>query len=199
VKRWAFAFALLLPLSASAVEPAHWPATLIDFNCTDSFNAGSSFVWLTSTYTVQTSGTADDLCDSDNRVVDGSAAITSDWTSAALSLPPDANGFYIHANSQTATGGSTDWNVCIMAETPEEPGTNRAACCVTATPFIVGAVDKFYWVGIMGVGPGSPWQVSTDAAVQCAIPKNFKVKLDLVTATSWTGNLSIIPSTASGN
>jgi hypothetical protein len=200
MKRLALLAALLFATPAFAAEPQHYPSVLIDADCADSFNAGgvssiiTSRFW-TSTNQTQTTGTADGLCDIDNRILASTTAITADksfgadGTTAAVpfDLPVGSVGLLIHADGDTVSGGITDWKVCVLEDMLHESGTKKVVWCGGTN---TGTTDQFLMVGALGVGTTSISTLVTYTSHIAVLPRHFYLQLDLISATSWAGSLS---------
>jgi hypothetical protein len=192
VRRGWLLFALLfVAVPAFAAEPSH-DGVLIDADCEDDDASGGT-VTVHGTRVIQTqdAGAADGFCDTDADIVKGSA-LTTDQTFGPFTHTP-GEGLYINTDTDSVSGGSADWNTCILADSPQETGSRNTVCCASS-PASTGAADQKVWLGLYGVATAVAWTAFTPIIVNCAIPKTYWVKLDLGTSVSWSGSLSVTPS-----
>ena len=166
------AFALLALFCVSAAYAAtEYPSTLVEQTCTDTESTAS-------TGYAQSGGSTDKKCDHDRRILTG--AIVADTTFGPF---PGGRCVYIFADGNTVTGGDTKWHFTINAKQPH----NAEIQWVDISDVYTGAADS---VLLVGVGTDS----DTDGAYELDIPlpNLWYLILDLNTADSWTGEISLV-------
>jgi hypothetical protein len=185
MKRWAILALLVLSVPMLGAEPSitipivsQWNAqTLVDVNCTDSFDTAS----LLGSALVQVSGSADTKCDQDSRATRG-ASVTADIRKGPFTIRRGQIGIKIIANVTNV--GSGGMAFCIEFERPEEPGTFKARCFAA-----LGATgDKFYFYGAL-----IPTDGVYDQSFGDVLPPEYYVTWDHLGGTAQAGSLSIVP------
>jgi hypothetical protein len=188
--RFVVLIALLVPVSASA--ETYYPTTLLDQSCTDSFDTPAAPAAATLAINeyrqkvTQVSGSADNLCDHDPRIVTG--ALTADTDFGPFVLPPGADGFYLRVDADTVTGGDTDWRIMILLKIPHD----GALTGVDATSDQTGAGNVLFTFGSdTTANPGADTE-----QMDAPIPAEYYVRLDFVAAgaTSITADISMVAS-----
>ncbi len=185
MRRLAFLCALLLALPAVAADTNKFPWTLVDSTCTDSFDTPAASTLAIADFdtyqspAVQVSGSGDGFCDNDSRIVTG--AIVADTAFGPFS-GKNVQGFILFADGDTVTGGDTKYHVSLAVQKPHD----SAAIELDAAALITGNGNVFFTIG---TDIGTPSQ--DDEGLEVPIPDIFYVLLDLNTATSWTGNISM--------
>jgi hypothetical protein len=180
--------ALLLVLfsafAADAAEPLAYPNTLIDANCADTKDTLPFTEAFRSGYT-ETSGSANGLCDSDNRII---APTTTAITASTYFGPITRQGslLYLFSDGDTIGGTPGNWRICIYADRADDPGTKKALAC---GPQQTGAQDVVQPFGAPGTAlNGSGLTTST----YVGLPPVYYVYLELLSGTtSWVGSLSL--------
>ena len=170
----------LLPLPALGAGESY-PSTLVDQGCTDSYSvpAAASESNLVIEPSTQTSGSADGTCDHDNRILTG--AITADTTFGPLR---GERCLYIFADGNTVTGGDTKWRISVQAKQPHDAVLQTIHTFAEAT----AAADDILLVADMTAAEGG----SVTAVADMHLPDTWYLLLDLNTATSWTGEISMV-------
>ena len=166
------ALALVAP---SAYAATTYSATLVDQDCTDDAST-------TSTGYTQVCGSTDKKCDHDRRILTG--AIVADTT-----FGPFEGGrgrcYLIFLDGNTVTGGDTKWDVIIQAKQPHNDEMESADSITTLG---VAAEDLVFMVGL----PTGYAFDSLTESLNLRLPISWYLKLDLNTATSWTGEISMV-------
>jgi len=169
--------------TSSPTSHEHYPNVLVDQTCADNYDTPAAATAATKSVrpTAQTSGSSDTFCDHDSRIRTG--AITGDTTFGPFSRYHFGNCVYIFADGNTVTGGDTKWRLQIKATQPH----NSEAQALDNSASGTGAEDLVVAVGTT---------TAVDAAyvgdfMALPLPDLWYLLLDLNTATSWTGEISI--------
>jgi hypothetical protein len=183
--RWLRISALLIALIAApvhAVEDVAFPMMLVNATCTDTEDTvDPAMTGRGPAEFVQISGSADGLCDYDHRVVNG-ADIQADVTLGPIT------GFgpmgYIDFNVTAATGGNGGWRLGLYFHSLQ---TDAAKFLIWSTAGKSGASNSVFAIG----HPSTDYVGGDEMKVH--VPDPFYVRLDLNTATNWTGSISLVP------
>jgi len=175
-----FFVALLVASVAWAVDDTTWPKTIIDSTCTDSYD---TLAWGTGTVYVQTSGSADTLCDHDYRILKG--PITADTVFLMPQLPPGSHGIMLFIDADTVSNDTDAWGVLARVYRPHEPGLPQT---LTTTGSKSAEGNYLFAIGPpLYIDPAYSGATHLDVAFPM-VPFHFY--LNLITATSWGGNIS---------
>ena len=180
---WVVALALVAcwvhPAWAQRDPVAIFPVAIFDAACTDDYDTPAA----STRYAAQTSGSADGLCDGDTNVKTGTF---SEDTSSSEIIGAHYRSMYVYVDADTVGGGTPTWKVCIEQYRPGL-GTYSGNYACSAEKSGTGA-------GFVGFGPlyvSSGSDFIDGSAV--ALPPRFKIKLQLESATTWAGSLSLTP------
>jgi hypothetical protein len=178
-----FALLLFVAIDAQAVDTTKYPATLVDQTCTDAKDtvtgqgAFSTFVQDT------TGGGADGLCDHDKRILTG--AITSDTTFGPFVGGPIMPCWYVFFEVTASTGGDTNWHPVVGVKGPHDGVVREIHSGADVSP-VTG--DH-----IITLGSSAQHNPSGDEyQLNAQIAREWYLILDLDTATSWTGEISMV-------
>jgi len=174
---WAMALILFLAPTAQASDATYFPNVLIDNTCTDSFDTpgnGSGSV----RPAIQTSGSGDGYCDHDSRILEGAVAADTVFTVPAK----PGHCYMILAYATAATGGDTKWRINILTKNT----ATGAARDMDSSALLTGNTNGLFIVGSATAFAGTITEVLT-----VPVTNPMYVELDLNTATSWTGNISL--------
>jgi hypothetical protein len=175
--------ALLFVLPAFAADTTRYPATLVEQTCTDSFNVPAAATVYNMEPAIQTSGTGDDKCDHDSRILTD-AAIVAD---TAFGPFPGGKGlcFLVFADGNTVTGGDTKWGIAVQVTQPHD-GVKQT---IDSSAVLTGVTDGEFLIGL----PTGYTYDSLDESLNLRIPQDdWYLILDLNTATSWLGEISMV-------
>ena len=177
--------ALLAPLllfasDAIAINETHWPSTLMDSDCTDSFDTPAIQSGGSVAPAAQTSGSGDGYCDHDSRIFTG--ALLDDQLFAAITVPNGHKGLVIFADADTVAAPTGTWHFRLYFAKPHDDGTDLIQA------FAGGSTegDKVF---LLYPHAAADW-TGADSFVNAPVPRTFKIYLLLGTATSWTGDIS---------
>lgn len=192
MRRFVLLFVLVF-FSASAAFGADtnkYPTTLIDGTCTDDYDtpAHSSpppvvlggFIVSPSP---QTTGSADGYCDNDSYIVAG--AIAADLVVGPFSLPIGAKGLIWLIDVDAISGGGTDANFSISVLKPHTAETSNLWISGT-----VSSTGDLKYIVMMDSGAYAYSGSSEEASI--SLPHDFKLKFNLLTATSMTSPSSLV-------
>jgi hypothetical protein len=176
---------------AWAIDTTKYPRTLVDSTCTDTEDTPSPTTvgavkpgGFVPAPTVQLTGSADGYCDHDSRILTG--AIVADTTFGPfISGQPGSqiNGLVIFTDGDTVTGGDTKYHIAIAVPSPHDEAVIEFDAFALAT-----GNGNTIWT--IGRNAGTPAGVTE--TLLSPIPDTFYIILDLNTATSWTGDISIM-------
>jgi hypothetical protein len=176
-------FALLLfAWPAFAANTTKYPATLVDQTCTDAKDTVTGQGAFSTHIQDTTGGGADGLCDHDNRILTG--ALTSDTTFGPLRGGANAC-FIVFLDGNTVTGGDTKWDVIVQIKQPHNAEMEDVD---SITALVTGVSDVVY---LIGLPTGYAFDSLTES-LNVRLSPNWYLKLDLNTATSWTGEISMV-------
>lgn len=186
IKKWnifigaLFALLLFAVPSAHAIDETHYPTTLIDSTCTDDNATPAPAAQPSSVVrpAAQTGGTADGLCDHDARILTGAIIADTVFTIASRSSCYLALGL-----GTTVTGGDTKWRLSILSEHP----VTGSSADIDVGALVTGAVGNFIFIGL-----STNYSASGAVFLNVPVMNPLFLELDLQTATSWTGNLSLL-------
>ncbi len=175
-------FVALLSLPAFGAGESY-PSTLIDQGCTDSYDTPAAVAEpnLVIEPPEQVSGSADGTCDLDSRILTG--ALTSDTTFGPLRGGRSAC-IYLFADGNTVTGGDTKWTIDVYIKQPHD-GVLQV---LEQGTLITGNLDVLF---LLGVSTAHNPSIASIELLTARLPEQFWLTLDLDTATSWTGELSM--------
>ena len=184
--------AMLVMLAAPAwgVDTTKYPSTLVDSTCTDTEDTPAAttlgavgFGGYIPAPTVQLTGSADGYCDHDSRILASSTAIVADTTFGPFS-GKGIKGFILYADGDAVTGGDTNYHIDIGVKKPHDGvvieidvGDDKTANGNVTFSF--------------GTDVGTPSQGGDRTLVPLA--NTFYIILDIDTADSWAGDISLIP------
>ena len=172
----AFAFIVLVALIAQpAIAATEYPSTLVEQTCTDAAST-------TSTGYSQVGGSTDKKCDHDRRILTG--AIVADTTFGPFPGGRSAC-FIVFLDGNTVTGGDTKWDVIVQVKQPHNAEMESVD---SITTLVTGAGDAVYMIGLP---TGFAFDSLTES-LNVRLPDAWYLKLDLKTATSWTGEISMV-------
>jgi hypothetical protein len=180
-----FLIAMLVALwafPAVAVDTTRYPSTIVEQTCTDSFDTPAAQDGGDVRPAVQTSGSGDDRCDHDSRILTD-AALVADTTFGPFKGGKAAC-WIIFADGNTVTGGDTKWGIIIQAAQPHD----LAKETLDASTLVTGVTDSVWMVGLP---TGHSFTVTEDLNLR--LPRLWYLVLDLNTATSWLGEISMVP------
>jgi hypothetical protein len=177
-----FALLLFVAGDAQAVDTTKYPATLVDQTCTDAKDTVTGQGPFSTFVQDTTGGGADGLCDHDNRILTG--AIASDTTFGPLSGGTGAC-YIVFLDGNTVTGGDTKWDVIVQVQ---QPHNGEMEDVDSITTLVTGASDVVYLVGL---STGYAFDSLTES-LNVRLSPRWYLKLDLNTATSWTGEISMV-------
>ena len=175
-----FALLLFVAGDAFAINETRWPSTLMDSDCTDSYDTPTAQSGGSVRPAARTSGSGDGYCDHDSRIFTG--AITSPTTFQPIRLPPGHMGMEIWVDADAVSNDTDTWSIKILVDKPHDD----AALVVQAfaeqategnKAFVIYPHAAIVWDG-------------DDDALDGPLPRTFSVQLFLNTATSFTGDIS---------
>ena len=176
---WLF---VLLPLPAFGAGESY-PTTLVDQGCTDDYDtpAAQGTTNRIIEPAKQTSGSGDDRCDHDSRIL--TDEIDADTTFGPF---PGGKGacWYVFTDANTVTGGDTKWLLQILARQPHDSVLEA----LDDLSEVTGAADDIWSIGI----PYNRLTPKDQDDSQMALPRPWYLLLNLNTATSWTGEISMV-------
>ena len=158
-----------------------YPTVLVDQGCTDSFDTPAAATAFVLPPAVQISGSADGNCDHDSRILTG--ALTADTTFGPLRGGKTAC-VLVFADGNTVTGGDTKWGIIVQVKQPH----NDEMQAVDSSALLTGVTDGEFLIGL----PTGYSYGSLDESLNARLPGAWFLVLDLNTATSWTGEISLV-------
>ena len=177
--------ALVFAGAASAADETSYPSTLVEQTCTDAFDAPANITgaigggW---SVPPQTSGSGDDFCDHDSRILTDAALV------ADTVFGPFEGGlaacYIIFADGNTVSGGDAGWAIAVHATQPHD-GVKEVLDLATE---VTGVTDEVWSVGL-------PTQYSYSALseeLNVRLPTRWYLVLTLLGATSWLGEISMV-------
>lgn len=176
------ALLLFVAGDAFAVDTTKYPATLVDQTCTDDNDTVSGTGAFDTFVENVVGGGANGKCDHDNRILTG--AITSDTTFGPLRGGTNAC-FVVFLDGNTVTGGDTKWDVIVQIQQPHNAEMEDVD---SITTLVTGVSDVVYLVGL----PTGYAFDSLTESLNVRLSPRWYLKLDLNTATSWTGEISMV-------
>lgn len=186
---------LLIPLVASAANTNKYPDTLVDQTCADDNDVpaavtpeltviGGSPTIHAPGALVQLSGSADGFCDNDSRIIATIASgISADTRFGPFSMPLNYPILFGMFEGSAVTGGDTKWRVRFEILKPHEAEFLAAGFDTT---LVTGNVDLYFAAGL------NTTIAFAGEDLDAAMPRVFYMLLDLNTATSWTGDASLM-------
>jgi hypothetical protein len=175
-------FALLLfAWPAFAVDTTRYPSTLMDNTCTDTEDTvggqgyGSMFV--------QTTGSADLLCDHDLRIAKSADA---DITWGPFNLKPGSIGILLYVDADAVSNDTDTWRTDILIYSPH--GEANISWANTTEASTEGDKTYSYANMLLATTIGA----STEE-IDVAFPVGeFYIQLNLNSASTWAGGISWI-------
>lgn len=177
--------AVLWALPAFGAGTEYFPNVLISQACTDDNATPAGATAGASGGTrpaIQTGGATDGRCDHDSRIITG--AITGDTTFGPFSGRKYSGCVYIFADGNTVTGGDTKWRIQYKVAQPHD----AVAQAIDNSADGTGVEDVVFILGVTTTVSGS----EVDDTMAVPIADRFYLLLDLNTATSWTGEMSLV-------
>jgi len=169
---------LLWAAPALAINTTHFPSTLMDSTCTDTEDTPAPVSGGSTRPAVQLTGTADGFCDHDSRIVTGAVTADTNWD---INKKDCASGF-IHVDANTVSNDTDTWQIKLLIQKPHDLAFVQLE---NSGSQAVEGVTK-YAFGQIGV---TSTQIKT--VMNVVLPAVFRIQLDVVTATSWAGNISL--------
>lgn len=169
-----------LAFPAMAVDTTSYPHVLLDSSCTDANDAPAASAGGSIKPAPQTAGPADGFCDHDSRILTG--ALTADTVFAPLYLPSGAMGILVYTDADAVSNDTDTWTVRLRTYRTFDDVT------VVADQTASQATEGNKSFGFM------PFALAADsgsitAEVDVVVPRKFAIELELVSATSWTGDI----------
>ncbi len=158
-----------------------YPTVLVDQGCTDSFDTPAAATEFVLPPSVQTSGSGDGNCDHDSRILTG--ALVADTTFGPLRGGKTAC-VLVFADGNTVTGGDTKWGIVVQIKQPH----NDEMQSIDSSVLLTGVTDGEWMIGL----PTGYSYGSLDESLNARLPGAWFLVLDLNTATSWTGEISLV-------
>ena len=163
-------------------SPERYPTTLVDQDCQDYYNVPAAQTGGSVAPAAQTSGTGDDRCDHDSRIVTDAAFV------AGTTFGPFKGGksacYIIFADGNAVTGGDAGWGIVVQATQPHD-GVKES---LDAAAEVTGVVDAVWMVGL----PTEYSYSALDEELNVRLPNRWYLVLDLLGATSWYGEISMV-------
>ena len=186
-----WALLVLIAAPALAADTNKYPATLVDVTCTDTEDTPAAVTpGLTHFHkynpkpAVQLTGSADGFCDNDSRIVATVAtAITADATFGPFN-GRGVKGIFLYVDGDAVTGGDTKYHMALAGQKPHD----GAVIELDYTGFATGNGVVVYTIGTTIGTPNGDTE-----GLEVQIPNVFYILLDLNTADSWQGDISILP------
>jgi hypothetical protein len=181
---------MLLAVPAWAVDTTVYPQTLVDSTCTDSEDVPTAVTPGTSHLgrfnpkpAIQLTGSADGFCDHDSRI--RTTAVTP--FAADVDFGPfakgDIQGIFLYVDGDAVTGGDTKYQMSLLGVKPHD---GALIVLQTATE----ATGNGNVIFAFGSELGTP---TPTVEAEAPLPKTFYIQLDLNTADSWDGDISMQP------
>ncbi len=170
--------------AAHAVDETSYPTTLVDAACTDANDtvSGTATGYLVQYTEDVVGGGANGQCDHDNRILTG--ALSADTT-----FGPFVGGkgacIYLFADGNTVTGGDTKWTIDVYMKQPHD-GVLQV---LEQGTLLTGSVDSVF---VLGISTQHGPSIAAKEILTARLPEQFWLTLDLDTATSWAGELSMV-------
>ncbi len=171
--------------AAHAADETSYPSTLVEQTCTDLYDVPANITGaIGSGWSVppQTSGSGDDFCDHDSRILTDAALV------ADTLFGPFEGGigacYIIFADGNTVSGGDTKWGIVVQVIQPHDGVVES----LDAASVVTGVVDAVWMVGL----PTQYSYSALDEELNVRLPDRWYLLLDLNTATSWLGEISMV-------
>jgi len=177
-----FALILFVASDAIAINETTFPSTLMDSDCTDSYDTPTAQSAGSVAPADQTSGSGDGYCDHDSRIFTG--ALTNDQLFAAITVPTGHKGLVIFADADTVAAPTGTWHFRLYFVKPHDDGTDLIQV-------FAGQATEGDKVFLLYPHAAVDW-TGDDSFVNGPVPRIFKLYLLLGTATAWTGDISWI-------
>jgi len=178
-------FALLLSVFFSLAAHAQargYPYVLHSSTCVDLYDVAGS---AGSVYAhVESSGSPNDQCDYDNRVLTGAVADRHVWVVPAGAFNPERM-LWIYVNGTDVTTVAQTWRLDFLMDVGDGLNTKRHFDVTTAA--LTGNVSGFY---IMNT-TGQSGQVTETFTVSMPA-QDWEIEMELITATAWEGDLILM-------
>lgn len=175
----ALAALALVTADAYAANDAAYPNTLVDAACTDSYDSVGLTLLGWGSPGVEDSGSPNNLCDHDNRIVTN--AITADTEFGPLTLPEGTSCIVVFADAEIVSNDIDTWNFQIRMVKPHN-GTKYAVFNDGTIATEGSHILSYCPATIVADGPGT----DNDTVV----PRTFYIYFNLASATSWEGDIS---------
>ena len=184
---------LALAMPASAIDTNRYPHTLYDQACTDDNDTPAAetlpIAYFDGTYnppaTLQVSGSPDGFCDTDSRIRTG--AETSDRLLGPFSSR-GIRGVYPFVDADTVLDGTPTWRLSVLAVKAHD----GVAQVLDQSAVMSGTGNEIF---LFGTDVGDPNQPSSspNAILEVPLPDRFILWLELMSATSITADISVMP------
>lgn len=196
----AVAFVLLFAGAASAIDTTKYPSTITDSTCTDASDVpaaytpgltsigGSSYGSVASATITQLSGSPDGYCDHDSRILKmtGAFALTEDTNFGPFTLAPGYTGYYLFVDAVVVHASTGDF---IMFLGVKKPHDGAVFAALDSGTLQAGSADYVFAFG----APSLQNPTGETADPDAPIPQEFYVVYDERTATSFSGDISVVP------